>query len=268
MRTTWLVVMVAILGMGTPAAWSDGGLLIEAGTDITFGKFTYKDATVEVTEEFFNPNLMLEYVFPDRLYGIGVRYAMSENGFTLDYADNKKKLVGNMDAERTILLPYLRIGPHDGVFFRIGAIFYEYEFSNATLDETRNGVPTKRIRDGYAKGELTPGLDAEISMLFGKKVQLGLHIGGAFYPGAKYTWRYRDELKGGALVTGNAKLDAATVRGGPELSVAVGKNWRLFARYAISATSWLGNEDEEHEDYAGTDIMTSVLVGLRADMGW
>lgn len=264
----FLLAFLTCLQPCSAATDTDGGIfMVDIGSDIAFGTFTYEDATVEISEEFFNPNIGLEYAFPGRQYAAGIRYAESDNAFDLDYDNGKKTLLGSMDCERSLILPYVRIGPRDGISFRIGASFFEYEFSNAELDETRDGTLTKKIREGEASGDLSLGVDAEVSLLFGTTIQGGVILGGAYYPNAQYDWQYRDDLDNGRIKTGTAELDAASGRLGFECAAVISEGWRLYARFMVSATSWLGSKDEEDEDYAGIDGMSSVLVGLRIDFG-
>lgn len=266
-KTRWCMA-AGVLALWTGRADAGGRWILDAGSDIAFGTFTYDDATVEISEEYFNPNVGIEYVFAEREIGLGVRYMESENAFDLDYDNGRKTLDGSLDAERSIIIPYVRIGPRDGISLRVGASIYEYDFSEAWLDETKKGVPTKRIRDGRASADLSLGADLELSMMFGDRFQFGLILGAAYYPDADYEWQYRDELDDNRIKTGTAQLDAVSGRVGPEFSFEVAEGWRVFLRYLISGTSWLGNKEDEDEDYAGVDGMSAGSVGLRADFGW
>jgi hypothetical protein len=266
----WKVGALALLGLAvamSAAGQEQGGLILEAADAITVGSFTYQDSEVTISEEFFNPQGSVEYYFPGGNFAIGFLYAQSENNFDLVVDDGETRTDGALDVERTTLLPFVRLGKRDGINLRLGYNMFEYKFSNGTLDETENGMITKQIRDGYAKGDLASGIDAELSLLFGSKFQFGLVLGGTYFMNAKYDWRYRDDLKGGAITTGTAELDAVMLRLAPELSYEVADGWRIFARYQIAGTSWLGNEEDEDEDYAGVDVMTAAYIGLRVDLG-
>lgn len=246
---------------------SNGRLHLEIGTDMTFGKFTYSDATVDISEELINPRVSVEFALPDSAVSLGLLYAASENRFSLDFDDGKKQLDGDLDVERTDLIAFLRFGPRDRSNLRLGYRRFEYEFSNGELDETRNRVPTKRIRDGSAEGDLTTGVDAEVNLVFGENVRFGIMLGVTYFKDAKYRWEYRDELAGGRIERGTATLDALSLRLGPELVFPVSESLRLFVNYSVSATSWLGSKDDEHEEYAGVDIMTGFGIGIRYAFG-
>ena len=77
-------------GLVAQAQESGGRFIVQAGTDATFGEFTYEDATVDISEEFFNPRLSAEFVFPNSAIAVGVAYAASENTYSLDFDDGKR----------------------------------------------------------------------------------------------------------------------------------------------------------------------------------
>jgi hypothetical protein len=147
---------------------------------------------------------------------------------------------------------------------------FNYKLRNGTMDETQNGELTRKISNGTAEGDLSQGVDAELNLVFGGRLKAGLTIGGSYFMDAEYDWTYTDELKGkgGTVETGTATLDAVSVRLAPQLSFAIVENLRLALSYCVSATSWIGNNDEgndedSNEDYAGYDLVTSVTVVLR-----
>lgn len=268
---SWKVLGAVGLGLAlaiSASAQGKAGVVLEAADAITLGSFTYQDAKVDISQEFFNPQGSAEFYFPGGTFAVGLLYAQSENNFDLDYDNGEKRLDGSLDVERTTLMPFLRLGRRDGINLRLGYNMFEYEFTNGALDETRNGVLTKQIRDGYAKGDLATGIDAEFSLVFGDRFQFGLVLGGTYFMDAKYEWRYRDDLNGGAISTGTAELDAVTLRLAPEISYEVAEGWRLFARYQIAGTSWIGNDEDVDEDYAGVDVMSAAYVGLRVNLGF
>lgn len=258
--------LVCLCALSLSAYGQTGKLLVEAGTEATVGKFEYADATVDISEEAFNPRLSAEYELPKSAFSFGVAYASSDNDYSLEFDDGEKTLDGDLTVERTDLIPFIRLGHRDGVNFRIGYRMFEYELSDGTLDETEDGRFTMRIRNGTAKGELDNGIDAQLNLLFGNSVQFGVRLGATYFMDAEYTWQYRDQLKGGAIQTGTAKLDAMSVSVAPELTFRLADEFRLFVNYTIAGTTWIDNEDTD-EDYAGTDVMTSLGVGLRATFG-
>jgi hypothetical protein len=257
------VICALVWGLTAVAGEGGGGLGVEAGTDITIGQFTFQDATVDISEEFFNPRVSVEYGFSKPRISLGVAYAASENNYSLEFDDGEETLDGDVDVERTDLIGFVRFGRRDGMNLRLGVRRFEYELSNAQLDEFENGAQTKQIRNGTAGGELTTGIDAELNLVFGTGVQFGLTLGGSYFMDAQYAWQYQDMLAGGAWTSGTAELDAVSLRIAPELTVPLADGLRLYVNYTISGTSWIGNEDDEGEDYAGVDVMTAVGVGFR-----
>lgn len=252
-----------LMGWSAAVAGQQGsGLRVETGTDITYGEVSYEDATVDVSEELWNPRLSIEFSEAGGSVGLGVAYAESKNSFALDFDDGDKELEGDLEVKRKDLIPFLRFGMGRNASLRLGYRRFKYEFSRGILDETEDGRPSKRIRDGLAKGDLTTGFDAEANVTFGQTTKFGVTVGATYFKDAKYRWSYRDELQGGALEEGTAKLDALSLRIAPEILVPMGNGMSGYINYTVSATSWLGSKDE-HEDYAGTDIMTSIGVGFR-----
>ena len=240
-------------------------MILEAADGITLGNFNYQDAEVDIDTEFFNPQGSAEYYFPGGAIALGILYAQSENDYDLDFDDGDTRWDGSLTAERTTILPFLRLGKRESINLRLGLNIFEYEFSDGTLDKTEDGVTT-HIREGYAKGDLATGIDAELSLLFGDQFQFGLILGGTYFIGAEYEWTYLD-ADTGLREYGTAELDAVTFRLAPELSFEVAEGWRIFARYQLAGTTWLGSKDED-EDYAGVDVFAAAVVGLRVDLGF
>lgn len=259
---SWMIGVGILILAAQHHAQSQSALRVELGTAVTLGKFSYQDATVDVSEEFFNPRVAVEYVLPNGTVAIGVQYALSENDYSLDYSSGSKRLDGDLTVERTELLPYVRFGSPERANLRIAYKMFEYDISNGELDEYRHGRLVKLIRDGEANADMSTGVDVELNFGFGEQTRLSFMVGASYFIGAKYSWTYRNELAGNRIETGSAKLDALSVRFGPEISHAFSPDLRLFAQYLISGTSWLGSKDAD-EDYAGTDVMSAVILGLR-----
>jgi hypothetical protein len=249
------------------AQGDNGGLAIEAGSAMLFGKFTYEDATVDISEEFFNPRISAEYIFPNSAVSIGLLYAMTENTYTLEFDDGEKILDGSLDIERTDLIPFLRLGSINGTNLRLGYRMFNYKLSNGELDETRGGSLTRMIREGEAEGDLSAGIDAEFNLVFGSTFKAGLMIGGTYFMDAEYDWTYRDSLNGGTVESGSATLDAVSLRLAPEMSYEIATDLRLFINYTVAATAWIGNKDDEEEEYAGYDVVSALTAGLRYNFG-
>lgn len=264
MQRRMLVIGAAgLMGWGAVASGQQGsGVRMETGTDISYGKFTYEDATVDASRELWNPRFSLEFSEPGGSVSLGVAYARSENDFSLDFDDGEKELIGDLKAKRRDLIPFLRFSVSDNLSLRLGYRRFTYEFSRGVLDETRDGRLTKSIRDGYAKATLNTGLDAEARIMFGRTAKFGVVVGATYFKDAKYRWGYLDEARGGALERGTATLNALSLRIAPEIQVPLGDGVLGYVNYTISATSWLSSKTE-HEDFAGTDIMTSIGVGFR-----
>ncbi len=265
----WKVCSVVCLGLALALptwAGENGGLILEAADAITAGNFNYQDAEVNIDAEFFNPQGSAEYYFPGGAFALGILYAQSENGYDLDFDDGDTRWDGSLDVERTTILPFVRLGKRESINLRLGLNMFDYEFTDGILDKTEDGVTT-HIRNGYAKGDLSTGIDAELSLLFGEQFQFGLILGGTYFIGAEYEWTYLN-ADTGQWDSGTAELDAVTVRLAPELSFEVADGWRLFARYQIAGTTWLGSKDDEDEEYAGVDVFAAAIVGLRVDLGF
>lgn len=254
------VLATALVALG---AEDSGGLVVEGGSLITFGKLKVMDAEIELDSEAFNPQAAVEYRLPNSKVSVGFAYGAVENSFDLDYDDGEKVIKGSLDAERTDMIPYVRFGKKDEFNLRLGYRMLEYDFSNGDLDEWKNGVQTKQIRYGTAKGELTTGIDAELNIVMGDTIQFRLMIGGSYFIDADYQWSYVDELEGGALKTGNATLNAFSARIAPELSLRLGEYLRVFANYTVSATRWVGSREDEDEEYVGTDLVAGLVAGAR-----
>lgn len=258
-----LVFMFAlILLFGSLAIAHDGYFVIEGGTAITMGKFSYLDYTVDISKEFFNPRLSLEYVFPDSDMSIGFLFSNTKNSFDLEYDDGKKNIDGTLDVKRTEILPFFRLGPHDRHSLRLGFRMFNYKFSDGAWLEYRDGSLTKNAIDGKAEGKLSTGLDAELNLNFGNEFKFNLMLGASYFFNAKYNWEYYD-LLAGRRETGDAKLNALSIRFSPGLSFQVMDNMRISANYIIEATSWLGSKDDEHEEYAGVDIVSAILLKVK-----
>lgn len=248
---------------GSSAHGGDGGISVEAGSTMLFGSFTYQDATVDISQELFNPRASIELMLPKTPLSVGVAYATAKNGYTLEYDNGEKVLNGSLDIKRTDLTPFLRLGSADGVNLRIGYRMFNYKLSNGAFDETKNGVLTRKISDGTAEGDLSKGVDAELNLMFGGRFKAGIMLGGSYFMDAKYDWMYKDDLNGGSIETGTATLDAVSLRLAPQISFAIVEDLRLELNYCVSATSWIGNKDDVEEDYAGYDIVTAMTVALR-----
>jgi len=172
-----------------------------------------------------------------------------------------------VDVERTDLLPFVRFGQREGVNLRLGYRMFDYEISNARLDETRNSRLTRRIRDGQAEGDMASGLDAELNLTFGESFQFGLMLGATYFKDAEFDWQYRDDLAGGRVERGSVEADAVSLRFGPEIAFRLADELRLYANFVVAGTSWIGSEADDAEDYAGVDVMASVGLGLRYQFG-
>ena len=183
----WKVCSVVCLGLALALptwAGENGGLILEAADAITAGNFNYQDAEVNIDAEFFNPQGSAEYYFPGGAFALGILYAQSENGYDLDFDDGDTRWDGSLDVERTTILPFVRLGKRESINLRLGLNMFDYEFTDGILDKTEDGVTT-HIRNGYAKGDLSTGIDAELSLLFGEQFQFGLILGGTYFIGAR-----------------------------------------------------------------------------------
>jgi hypothetical protein len=245
-----------------------GGMVtIDAGTAVTTGRFSFQDITVDMSREIFNPFVSVEYRFSGTEFSIGLLYAGSQNRFELDYNDGDLVLTGSIDAERREFLPYVRFGKRDRSNFRFGYRMFNYTFSNGELDEIENDILTKLIRSARAEGRLSSGFDAELNMVFGDVFQFDIMIGGTYFFDAEYEWEYNNILTDSAVQTGGTDLEAASIRVAPGFNYRIGDSLRLFGKYRIQATSWMGSGDDV-EEYAGRDIMTAIVIGARYSFNW
>lgn len=261
------VLLLFICNACFTAAGYDGLVTVEAGTAVTMGRFSFQDITVDMSREIFNPFVSVEYRFSGTEFSIGLLYAGSQNRFELDYNDGDLVLTGSIDAERREFLPYVRFGKRDRSNFRFGYRMFNYTFSNGELDEIENDILTKLIRSAHAEGTLSSGFDAELNMVFGDVFQFDIMVGGTYFFDAKYEWEYINILTNTPFQTGGTDLEAASIRVAPGFNYRVKDALRLFGKYQIQATFWMGNGDDS-EEYAGRDIMTAIMIGARYSFNW
>ncbi|MBA4389230.1 MAG: hypothetical protein C0404_14750 [Verrucomicrobia bacterium] len=240
----------------TKAADDGNQLILDLGDAVTLGNFKYKDVKIEVEKEYANPRGSAEFKFGGTPASIGVEFAQSKNTFTGTYEDSH----GSVDVKRNEMAAYLRLGHKDETNVRIGYRKFKYDFSNADI-VMDNGEHDK---NGEATGDLTTGLDAEVTLAVGTEVQFALTVGGTYFKDAKYSWAYDKYIneRFTGHVTGNAKLDALSVRIRPQLSMKMDDNIKIYINGTIAASSWDATP-EGGADYAGVDIYTALGLGLQ-----
>lgn len=239
--------------------YHDGYMVIEGGTTVTMGSFSYQDYTADMSTEFFNPTLSVEYVFKDSKFSIGILYSSINNHFDMKYRSSNKSIDAELDADRTELQPFIRLGRHDRHNIRLSYRMFNYEFSDGYWIEYVDGNLKNHARDGKATGKLSNGVDAEMNLFFGNRIQLHLQLGVSYFFNAEYDWEYYDLIKN-RIDSGDAKLDALSVRLAPGISFMVMDNLRISANYLMQGTSWLGSKDDEDKEYAGADIVSGVVL--------
>jgi hypothetical protein len=265
MKSAGLWMLTAVVGVALQAQAVDrsrGELIVEASDAVTLGKLTYDKVTVNIKQSYVNPRVMAEYRFGGTALSLGGEFSKLKNDYdgTFEYSD------GSMTMDRTDWTLFARLGYRDSVNLRVGYRNFAYDVKDAILNQRDNGVLTEQDTNGTAKGDLTTGIDAELNLVFGEKVQVGLSLGGTYFIGAKYDWAY-DAAPGGHK-TGTAKVDAYSARIRPELAFLLADNLQLFVNYTLMATMWKGREvGNTNTDYPAYDVISAVGVGLRYSFG-
>jgi hypothetical protein len=129
-------------------------------------------ATIDVETEYANPQGAVELKIGGP-FSIGASYAQSKNEFTGEWIGDDGDSNGSADAKRTDVNAYLRLGSRDSVNFRLGYRYFKYEFTDGLITS-----PEEIDRNGTAKGDLSTGIDGELNLVFGDKVQFGMGIAG------------------------------------------------------------------------------------------
>jgi hypothetical protein len=239
-----------------------GELIVEASDAVSLGKFSVQDVTVKIKQSYVNPRAVAEYRFGGTALAIGGEFSKMKNDYdgTYEFSD------GSLTMDRTDWTVFARIGYRDSVNLRLGYRNFQYDITDAIINQRDGGVLTERDTNGTATGELTKGIDAELNLVFGEKVQFGLSLGGTYFIGAKYTWAY--DANPGGHKTGNATVDAYSGRIRPELAFMLADNLQLFVNYTLMATAWEGREiTNTKTDYPAYDLMSAVGAGLRYSFG-
>lgn len=259
----WFVLAVGLVFIAAATARAESGLTLEIGTAVTLGEFTAEDTTIDVDTEYMNPMVGIELKLGDSPVSIGASYAQSENEFTGEWEDGAERGDGTINAERTDINVYARIGSRDGVNLRVGYRYFKYEFSDGLITIRENGRITEIDENAEANGDLTKGLDAELNLVAGTDVQFALAVGATYFVDAEYDWSY-DKVEGGrrSREQGSATVDGYSARIRPEVSFLIGDQLRLFVNYTLQATTW-DAEPPSGEDYPGVDIYSAAMVGLR-----
>ncbi|OGV68921.1 MAG: hypothetical protein A2283_16745 [Lentisphaerae bacterium RIFOXYA12_FULL_48_11] len=252
-----LGVLAVSVGMVTVAS---AEVIVDVSDAFTAGKFTYDDATIKVKSSAANPRGSLEYRFNDTPFAIGVEYATSKNEFDGEYEDSD----GTLEMERTEYVAYVRLGGRNSTNLRLGYRNFEYDITDAVIDQYEGGTLVEQDINGIANGAMATGIDAELNLIFGDKITFGVGIGYTFFTGAEYTWEY-DAIPGGHQV-GSAELDAHSLRIRPEVSFEAMENLRLYVNVMLAATAWEGTPDDG-KDYPGFDVYSAAAVGLRYSFG-
>lgn len=251
------VVLAAVCSQVRAAEAKDKILTVELGDAVTFGSFTAQDATVDVETEYANPQGAVELKIGGP-FSVGASYAQSKNEFTGEWSGDNGDSRGTVDAERTDMNAYLRLGSRDSINFRLGYRYFKYEFSDGLITS-----PGEIDRNGIAKGDMTTGLDGELNLVFGDQFQFGLGIGGTYFMDADYTWEYDKEVGGNTShQTGSATVNGYSARVRPEISFKVNDSLRIFLNYTLQATMWEGTPDNA-KDYPGVDVYSAAAGGVR-----
>ena len=239
-----------------PAGAQAGGrLMVELGNAFTMGNFTYEDATIDIESSSSNPRGAIEWQPANSTISLGAEYLSSKNSYSGEYEDGD----GTLDMERTEWGLYVRFGDRERTNFRIGYRNFKYDISNAIIND-----PPDRDVDGTATGDMTTGVDAELTLAGGDTIRFALSIGASYFLDADYQWSYLETAGDEpGPHSGTASLDAVGLRLKPEISFRASPNLVLFVNGTLAASTWIGDVDDDNPDYAGVDIFSGVGVGLR-----
>lgn len=267
MKKLPILLAIAVLGWMLPstqaadeaAADSDTAqVIVELGDAMTFGEFTYEDTTIEVSEEFNNPQGSIEFKMEGAAIAIGAEFMKSENEFTGEYDDGN----GELNAERQKLVAFIRFGNKNASYLRLGYCNFSYDFSDAVVVR-----PGELITDGEASADMTTGVDAELNLAVGSSVQFAIALGASYFMDAEYDWSYMSSVDG--FQVGSAEADTFSVRVRPELSFGLTDNFRVFVNGTLQGTTWDVDEDQDDStpDYVGVDVYSAAAAGIRYTFG-
>ena len=253
--------LLGVVAVLSPLSLRAQAIYVEAGNRAAFGTFSAYDATVSISEGTVNPFGSIEFAINER-FSIGAYVATVGNRFDLEFENDRKVLDGQLSVSRRDILPFVRLGHIDGTNVRVGFRNFRYEFTDGDLNEfVKSGSRTRVYTDAQAEGAFARGVDAELNLRNSGRMQFGVTLGAAFFPGGEYSWRYNEVGVGPA--NGSLTTNTLSARAEPNVGYMITPGLRIFANYRIEATSWLVDENGEGEQYAGQDIMTGLGFGLR-----
>lgn len=263
-------VVILVVGLMAVACVAGPRIVVEAGNAVTFGEFNYGDSTITIDSEVFNPRVGAELCIPSTPLAFGAEYAQSENGFDGEYDASD----GTLDVERREILAFLRLGSKNRSNVRFAYRNFQYDISDAVINQREDdGSMTEKDENGEASGDLTTGFDVEATLAIGTSFQVAFTVGGSYFADAEYEYEY-DITEGdgaGAHESGEAKLDAATVRVRPEISIGITEDLRVFGNYTFAGTAWSGTlpEDSQGDEvsYPGIDLYSAIGFGARYTFG-
>ena len=223
--------------------------------------------TIDIDSEMFNPRGKIEYKFGGAPLAFGGEYLKSENSFHGEYSEEDGDAgEGNLDVERNEFAFYLKLIPSYNFNISIGYRNFEYDITNAEIDQWDEGTLDEQDRNGSANAKLATGIDSQMNVIIGTKtsINLSLMLGYTYFIDGEYEWEY-DEIIGGRTThrTGGLTANAHSLRLSPELSIPLGENLRIYANAGVAATVWDAELDDDDPEYAGYDFFMSATAGLR-----
>ena len=268
MKLLLSVLAVGMLAVGVSQAADEASrITLDVGNAFTFGKFTYDDTTIDIDSEMFNPRGNIEFKFGGAPLAFGAEYIKSENTFTGEYEEPDGDAGnGELDVERSEFAFYLKLVPSYHFNIRLGYRNFEYDITNADIDQYDNGVLDEMDRNGTANAKLTTGLDGQMNIIIGgpTSVNLALMLGYTYFIDGEYDWEY-DKIVGGNTthVTGAATANTHSIRVRPELSFPLTDDLRLYVNAEVAATAWDADLEDDDPEYPGYDFFMGATAGLR-----
>jgi len=268
MKWLWVCVAMCLFAAGSAQAQTPSRVTLDVGNAFTFGEFTYDDNTIDVESEMFNPRGNIEFQFGGTPLAFGAEYLKSENDFSGEYEEEDGDAGdGELSVERNEFAFYVKLIPSYNFNIRIGYRNFEYDISDANVNQFNDGVLSEQDLNGVANAELATGVDGQVNIVIGspRSVNLALMLGYTYFIDGEYEWEY-DLIENGidrGRQMGEATANAHSVRIKPELSVPLTENFRIYVRGELAATAWDADLDDDDPAYPGYDIFMGAVAGLR-----
>jgi len=243
-------------------------MIFEAGTNISLGKFTVKDTTIDSNTSIFNPSLSFEYQLPSGKIAAGTAFSRIKNKMFGEWTKNDKDGSGSYEVDRKEFSLFLRLGS-DSTNLKAGYCYFGYKFDEGSIDMTSNGTTVEEIRNASAESKMKKGLFAEINVSAGERFRFALGLKYAYFFKAEYKLIYDKRVLVPSVtetsVNATAKLSAHSVRIRPELSFLAIDDFRVFVNATIAASIWTGEISifDDLNSYPGVDAYSGIGAGVR-----